>query len=119
MSDTPETDAVFADDDRVFDRLDRDKWRDHARRLERERDEAIRQRNETNESSKFAVEYAQRERDEAIAARKASAAEWLTQIENAEKKVVEAKRERDAARALADAFHRDQTRLLMERGKIL
>jgi hypothetical protein len=34
-------------------------------RLERERDEAIRQRNETNESSKYAVDYAIRERDEA------------------------------------------------------
>jgi hypothetical protein len=31
----------------------------------RERDEAIRQRNETNESSKYAVDYAMRERDEA------------------------------------------------------
>jgi hypothetical protein len=33
--------------------------------LKRERDEAIRQRNETNESSKYAVEHAERERDEA------------------------------------------------------
>jgi 23S rRNA A2030 N6-methylase RlmJ len=38
-----------------------------ARKLERERDEAIRQRNETNESSKYAVAYAIRERDEARA----------------------------------------------------
>jgi DNA repair exonuclease SbcCD ATPase subunit len=34
-------------------------------KTERERDEAIRQRNETNESSKYAVDYAIRERDEA------------------------------------------------------
>ncbi len=43
-------------------------WNDlmnHARKLESERDEAIRQRNETNESSKYAVDYAMRERDEA------------------------------------------------------
>ena len=65
MSDTPETDAA---------------WHEYisppytygagdlcilAERLERERDEAIRQRNETNESSKYAVDYAMRERDEA------------------------------------------------------
>jgi hypothetical protein len=38
---------------------------DKIEELERERDEAIRQRNETNESSKYAVDYAIRERDEA------------------------------------------------------
>ena len=65
MSDTPETDAAWdkyisppytygAGDLRIL-----------AQRLERERDEAIQQRHETNESSKYAVDYAIRERDEA------------------------------------------------------
>jgi hypothetical protein len=60
MSDTPETDAALYPMNQV-DIV----WPEFARKLERERDEAIRQRNETNESSKYAVEYAQRERDEA------------------------------------------------------
>jgi hypothetical protein len=40
--------------------------RNYYERILKERDEAIRQRNETNESSKYAVDYAIRERDEAI-----------------------------------------------------
>jgi len=40
MSDTPETDAAFYVNDRIFDRVDRDQWQDFARKLERERDEA-------------------------------------------------------------------------------
>jgi len=57
---TPETDAFFFRID-----IDWDMEVEFARKLERERDEAIRQRNETNESSKYAVDYAMRERDEA------------------------------------------------------
>jgi hypothetical protein len=41
MSDTPETDAAFYVNDRIFDRVDRDQWQDFARKLERERDEAM------------------------------------------------------------------------------
>jgi hypothetical protein len=50
------------------------------------------------------VEFArklERERDEAVAARKASAADWLLQVENADKRVSEAKKM--AARAVQDA----------------
>jgi len=43
----------------------------------------------------------QKERDEAIAARKASAADWLLQVENADRRVSEAKKM--AARAVQDA----------------
>jgi hypothetical protein len=60
MSDTPETDAALYPMNQV-DIV----WPEFARKLERERDEAIRQRNETNESSKYAVDYAIRERNEA------------------------------------------------------
>jgi len=58
-SSTPETDAALYPMNQV-DIV----WPEFARKLERERDEAIRQRNETNESSKYAVDYAIRERDE-------------------------------------------------------
>jgi hypothetical protein len=71
MSNTPETDAFMT---RIRG-IDGDKhWvpADTAKRLERERDEAIRQRNETNESSVFSCNFyyeeklkAERERDEA------------------------------------------------------
>ena len=47
------------------------------------------------------AEKLQRERDEAIAARKASAADWLLQVENADRRVSEAKKM--AARAVQDA----------------
>jgi hypothetical protein len=90
MSDTPETDReeivmgrtecdryVLAEFARRLERerdkalMDRDDGdiatmtRSHYERILKERDEAIRQRNETNESSKYAVDYAIRERDEA------------------------------------------------------
>jgi len=68
---TPETDACWRD---MHTGNSQPSWwvaahrmRDHAKRLERERDKAIRQRNETNESSKYAVDYAICERDEARA----------------------------------------------------
>jgi len=72
----------------------------HYERLIKERDEAIRQRNETNESSKYAVDYAIRERDEAITARKVSVAQLMEQISKAEKRVKEA--QEIAARALIE-----------------
>lgn len=59
---TPETDAVFIWE--PFLEVDVNKAQILCEKLERERDEAIRQRNETNESSKYAVDYAIRERDE-------------------------------------------------------
>jgi hypothetical protein len=76
MSDTPETDASrgyalsshYGRLEGSYLQMDRSGPFVHAevaRKLERERDEAIRQRNETNESSKYAVDYAMRERDEA------------------------------------------------------
>lgn len=40
-------------------------WENRCLKAERERDEAIQQRHETNESSKYAMDYAIRERDEA------------------------------------------------------
>jgi hypothetical protein len=75
---TPETDAAVT----TFTSISKLKRRfecstgkvsaDFARRLERERDEAIRQRDETNRSSKYSCDYnyeqklkAERERDEA------------------------------------------------------
>jgi hypothetical protein len=69
MSDTPDTDALWHEMNTgnyqpswwfVAERM-----RDHAKKMELERNEAIRQRNEINESSKYAVDYAIRERDEA------------------------------------------------------
>jgi hypothetical protein len=63
MSDTPETDAAIVAAGGDWSPV----LRAVAQRLERERDEAIRQRNETNESSKYAVDYAIRQRDEARA----------------------------------------------------
>jgi hypothetical protein len=66
MSDTPETDAELHAIKAVCkDEYMLDQMAEFSRKLERERDEAIRQRNETNESSKYAVDYAIRERDEA------------------------------------------------------
>jgi seryl-tRNA synthetase len=59
-----------------------------AEQLERERDEAIRQRNETNESSKYAVQHAERERD-SLQAMTQSLAETCVKL----------KAERDEARA--------------------
>jgi hypothetical protein len=66
MSDTPtpETDKLILD--WYCNLTGLPNFVDIARKFERERDEAIRQRNETNESSKYAVDYAMRERDEAI-----------------------------------------------------
>jgi hypothetical protein len=74
-------------------------------RLERERDEAIRQRNETNESSKYAVDYAIRERDEA----RTELEMWrdgniMHQIHRDE--LEKAERERDEARATLTDIHR-------------
>ena len=68
MSDTPETDAAV--------KASNGQWsfvlKETCQRLERERDEAIRQRDETNTSSKYSCDYnyeqklkALRERDEA------------------------------------------------------
>jgi hypothetical protein len=66
---TPETDALWHEmttgNYQASWWVAAERMRDHAKRLEQERDEAIRQRNETNESSKYAVNYAIRERDEA------------------------------------------------------
>ena len=70
MSDTPETDAAYkywpSENAELVDAA-------LARKLERERDEAIRQREETNTSSKYSCDYnyeqklkAERERDEAL-----------------------------------------------------
>jgi hypothetical protein len=67
MSDTPETDKLITD----WIQGDSREIPDFvllARRLERERNEAIRQRNETNESSKYAVDYAIREREKMLEA---------------------------------------------------
>jgi hypothetical protein len=50
----------------------------------------------------------ERERDEAIASRKASAADWLLQVENADKRVSEAKKM--AARAVQDADRLERER---------
>jgi len=52
----------------------------------------------------------ERERDEAIATRKASAGEWLDIIANADKRIARAKRERDEAR-FDLAFRRDLYKL--------
>ncbi|MBU6182662.1 MAG: hypothetical protein KGR46_07615 [Verrucomicrobia bacterium] len=74
MSDTPETDAKASDIIGFFSCATVPA--EFARNLERERDEAIRQRDETNRSSKYACDYnyeqklkAERERDEARATR--------------------------------------------------
>ena len=53
MSDTPETDKLITDWIQGITK-DLPNFVELARRLERERDEAIRQRNETNRSSKYA-----------------------------------------------------------------
>ena len=61
MSDTPETDKNTWSDssDGVLYKV---VTADFAKRLERERDEARRQRDETNRSSKYAVDYAYEEK---------------------------------------------------------
>jgi len=67
-----------------------------AEQLERERDEAIRQRNETNESSKYAVDYAIRERDEAREKYDDLATEHMLAINRICNERDEAREERDS-----------------------
>lgn len=70
MSDTPETDHLEVQLGRAAMHSHPILW-EHSRRMERERDEAIRKQDETNRSSKYACDYhyeeklkAERERDE-------------------------------------------------------
>jgi hypothetical protein len=106
MSDTPETDALEQkqSSEGCPQWNDMMRWvREHAalaRRLERERDEA-RHKLELCMAANSDVARIAKERDEAIAARKASAADWLLQVENADRRVSEAKKM--AARAVQDA----------------
>ena len=67
MSDTLETDLLYLKQRPSLVQMTThfNQFVKKCQQLERERDEAIRQRNETNESSKYAVDYAIRERDEA------------------------------------------------------
>lgn len=80
---------------------------DFCRKLERERDEAIRQRDETNELSKFSCNFnyeqklkAERERDEA---RNECKALWAM-VGAEKKKAYNALRERDEARERIDRY---------------
>jgi len=109
MSDTPETDsktnATFGNHSCAT------VLADFARKLERERDEAIRQRDETNRSSKYACDYyqdekvkAERERDEA----RHEIEGWRNKWECAVEMAARAEIERDEARYESDA----QARLL-------
>jgi hypothetical protein len=65
MSDTPETDAAFYVNDRIFDRVDRDQWQDFARKLERERDEAREKYDTLAVENMLEVNKLCKERDEA------------------------------------------------------
>ena len=121
MSDTPETDKLLADwlkgrSEKIPD------FAALARRLERERDEAI---HGSCVNYNFTQD-ARRERDEA----RAELADWQDSAKNVRKEyddeqhcscvpilrklLKDAERERDAARQLAIAFHRDQVELLLK-----
>jgi len=79
-----------------------DKERDEAReKIERQRERIAYLEGATHHACGTPLSKAIKERDEAIAARKASAADWLLQVENAERRVSEAKKM--AARAVQDA----------------
>ena len=101
MSDTSETDAV--DFLRQTQELCHE-YLDAKITAERERDEArgllASEKITRDHIIKRGVQM-QKERDEAIAARKASAADWLLQVENADRRVSEAKKM--AARVVQDA----------------
>jgi hypothetical protein len=121
MSDTPETDKLITD----WIQGDSREIPDFvllARRLERERDEAI---HGSCVNYNFTQD-ARRERDEA----RAELADWQDSAKNVRKEyddeqhcscvpilrklLKDAERERDAARQLAIAFHRDQVELLLK-----
>lgn len=87
---TPETDAAI--------QASNGQWscvlRDACKRLERERDEAREHWKEQNEALRSIVEHGEseiqrltKEKDEAIEARKVSAADWLSQVQNADLRV--------------------------------
>jgi hypothetical protein len=63
---TPETDAAFYVNDRIFDRVDRDQWQDFARKLERERDEARQKYDDLATEHMLAINRICNERDEAL-----------------------------------------------------
>jgi hypothetical protein len=106
MCDTPETDA---EEEASHNFAELVVPSGLARRLERERNEAIRQRNETNESSKYAVDYAIRERDEA----RHEIEGWRNKWECAIEMAARAENERDEARnRMADALQELDLRTL-------
>jgi hypothetical protein len=123
MSDTPETDdqpIIYAINDNGYQVPCVDL--EFARKLERERDEAI---HGSCVNYNFTQD-ARRERDEA----RAELADWQDSAKNVRKEyddeqhcscvpilrklLKDAERERDAARQLAIAFHRDQVELLLK-----
>jgi hypothetical protein len=95
MSDTPET-----HNERTL-KLALEVFTELANTLKQERDEARQQYDNLATEHMLTMNKLAEERDEAVAARKASAADWLLQVENADRRVSEAKKM--AARAVQDA----------------